>query len=604
MASVEYKPNIFMYYGIKGDNEYKITPAPNMTIAVNMRYSSDTVIGYNYTVTLNGTVTSLNLQNLGYGDSYDPETMEHGNIGSLVDAIARLRELLLQNGNILYITNAQDNSILFKARNGKLVSFDVSPSNDNWRQTAPFTATIEFDTIEINETEDCSTPFFDSPISEYAIGNLAEYKLKSFNDNWTFDFPESAYNKLANTDANKFINVNNVIFTIQYQIQATGSDYFVYTNDEVNSDAKATPAWSQAKAFAQKRLHGQVTNLINKVLKTYPDACSSTDGLADINIPGTSGLLSSLGDLDYIICNETVNCQSSESEGTFSATYNAMVCSRRGGFYSSPLATHTIQKNTTQSNELIRPEKRITLSGSIQGMIEGGLVRTNEPLELPANGSFIIKRNQVTTKYMNARTLLNRFFDATDYNGGIGTHSKIDLKQGYKDLFGINQKTLGITPAPDDQLSDSLPHPVNFSLTEDKSAGIINYTVEYSDIANRCGKKYTSINIESEEPLKVHSVIEIPNGGCAVVQKLGTYSARKINVTIEGKDDSKAGKPDPPIILENLIKCEAGDCLADAYMPPIILPYGAILTQQQYTSNPVDGSFQVSLGYICTGPCN
>lgn len=608
MSEITYKPNIMMFYGENANNEYKITPAPNINISVNTRYANDTIIGYNYTITLTGTITSLNLQDLNWGENYD--TLDNqGSITKLVDGIARLRKILNQNGNILYIVNARDsNDIFFKAKNGKLISFDVSQSNDNWKSTAPFTATIEFDAIEINEAEDCSNPLFDSssyPTDLNGVVNLSEYKLKSFNDSWSFDFPESMYDKMAYTDCGNFININSIIFTIQYQIQAVGSDYMVYTNDDLNSDGEVTPAWLQAKKFVQKRLHTQVTSLIDGVLKTYGSGCSSTDTLQDINIPGStaSGLLSSLGDDSYVICNETINCQSSESEGSFSASYNATVCSKLGnGLFSSPYATHKVNKTKSENYDYVRPETRVTLNGTIQGMIEGGLIRNGEALTLPDSGALLVKGSQSQTKHANARGILNNIFSHSDYNSGIGKNGKKDLKQFYKDLFCINAETLGITPAPDDNLSDSLPHPVNFTLTEDRSNGIITYTVEYSDIVNRCGKTYTAISVETEDKTKVYAMLDIPGGGCAVIQKLGTYTPVRTTISIEGKDDSIFGKPPAPIDLESLIRCEGGNCQAVAYLP-ISLPQGAILTQQQYTNDPVTGSFQITISYICNNGC-
>lgn len=594
-----------MYYGVKGSNQHKIMPAPNISMSVEMQYANDTIVGYTYNLTMNGIITGLDLRNVGYGQDYEEDGR---NIGSIVDAIERLRKRLNENGNILYITDAQTGAILLKAKGGILRSFTVNESPNGWSSTAPFSATIDFDALEINNAEGCNDSLFN--VSSYpsdltGIVNNTKYKLKSFSDNWTFDFPESVYDKVAYSDVGEYINMNNVIFKIQYHLEATGKTSYVYQNEDANSSSTVLPAWIQAKNFVQKRLVAQVGNLIDGVLKTYNSACTTGDTLDTINIPSSSlnGLISSMQ--GYSICNENISCESSESQGTFSVDYSATITSTRGhNLISSPFANHTITKSVTHNNDLSNQETRVSINGTIQGMVPGGLITGNDvEIQLPDHGSVFVKRGRFYTKYYYARLILDQIYNPSDYGGGFGLYGKRDFKPFFKDLMGIS--AIGGNSSSNDPYRSSLPHPISFNLTEDKVAGTINYTAEYSNTANRCGKEFNSITIESDEPTKVFASLEVPNGGCPIIQELGTSTLKKITVNISGKDNSSAGRPSSPIDLSSLVRCGyQGSCYEDTYLPPVGFNVNGYLTDHQYTSNPITGEYQITLGYICPAEGN
>ena len=601
-----YQPNIEMFYGTVNDNNSKIIPAPNMGISINYEYANDTIIGYTYSITLNGTITSLDLRNLSYGEEYDPTTYNQRNIGALADSIDKLRFLLAQNGNVLHITDASTGTAFFKAKGGILRGFSVSESNNNWANSATFSATIEFNAVQINDTEDCYTSFLDItgfPTNDKGIVDVNTYKIKDFSDSWSFEFQEENYNVTGKDEYNEtYLNLDNSHFRLQYQASATGKTYYVYSDDDTSS-ATLIPAWEQAKNFVQYRLYNQVTSLINGVLKTYPDQCGSSDGLNDINIPGntTTGLLSSLGDANYGIYNEEISCDSSESQGTFNANYSCMVRSKRGGSYTAANCLHTIQKsiNNNYSN---RTTRTISLSGRIEGLMEGGIVRSNKPLELPAQGKLLIYNNMNgQEKFRNAHLLLDKIYNPAFYQSGFGD-GKRDLKQEFKNILHINANAFGdmrISPSSDDPYKDSFPHPTSFNLTYDLVEGTIDYSVEYSSLAN-CSVHYNSITIDIEDPTKVFVVIDIPNSNsCGIIQKLGTVTSKKVSINIEGHDgdyvDLIAGSE---IDFVNLLAC-GGSCLSSAYLPPSFsLPEG-IITDQQFTIDPFSGKYSLSLSYIC-----
>lgn len=601
MSDLIYRPNIEMFYGTVNDANSKIIPAPNMSISINYDYANDTIVGYYYTITLTGQITSLDLRNLSYNDEYDPTTYNQGNIGSLADSIEKLRFLLVQNGNVLHITDAETGIAFFKAKGGILRSFNAQPSENNWASSAGFTATIEFNAVEINDVENCYTSFLDTtgfPTDDRGIVDINAFKLRSFSDSWSFTFEQDSTAVSSNTEYGNFINLDNSFFSLSYNANATGKNYYIYS-DEDNSTATLIPAWEQAKNFVQYRLYNQVTSLLNGVLKTYDSGCGSEDGLNDINIPGTtpSGLLSSLGDSNYKIYNEEISCDSSESNGTFSAQYSCTVRRSNGGYFSPPECFHRITKsiNTDYTG---RPSRTISLNGTIEGLIEGGIVRTNQPIQLPAQGKFFIYNTMSSTKFANASNLLSRIYTPGSYNGGFGS-GKRDFNPIFKNSLGINAgafSDLNIVFQGADP-----PHPTKFDLTYDTVEGTITYSVDY-DSQGACGDLYRSITVDIEDSVKSFVTHQLPfSYGCGVIQRLGTRTARKVTYTVEGINYADASNPGT-IRIEDLISC-GGSCGSDGYFP-VSLPNGAIVTDQSLTQDPITGKFTAVRSYICEPQCS
>lgn len=628
-----YKPDIKIYYGSIAP-ENRLIPAPDLTINVQPAYSNDTIIGYIYSFGLSGFATSLDLRNLDYGDSYENEISDHG-LGNVVDHIHKLRSILSQNGNILHIVDGQTDATILKAHGGILRSLSFDESNNNWTKFSPYSATLEFTTVDLmNSTESCDASFLDPlsfPENTAGIVDINQFKIKSFNDSWSFNFEEAeAYKRIKTIETGTNLNINNTSFSIQYTINAVGKNFHNYSDEETNTST-LLPAWEQAKNFVQYRLHSQVTSLLNGILKNPYSSCSSSDGLNDINIPGSTsnGLLSSLGDNLYKIYNETITCESSETEGSFSATYNAVVCPSAGAScescgivsnaqWASPGSTHTITKSVKTSKDQSNGKitKSISINGTIQGMIEGGLIKTPKVMELPSQGSIMIFNSIGATKYDNAKITLDKIYSDSDYNGGIGPGSKRDLKVAFKNALGITLDELNGNnnppqppPCPGDdpkaQIPDP-PHPSSFNLTHDYNGGTITYSLEYNSNNSACGQnsqKYSQINIQTTQPTKVIATFNIPNSDtCPTIQELGTYTAKKVTITISGTDTSCKGKP-KEIDLGSIIEC--GSCDSDEYLPIELPAEGTyILTQKQYTKNPIDGSFTVNLAYTCAAGCD
>lgn len=597
--SSKYEPQTKIYYGTLNDANDRLIPAPNISISLEYNYSNDTIIGYSYIINLNGYASALDLRNLNYGDTI-PEDIDQ-NFGAVADSIARIRSILTNNGSILHIVDKNNNTII-KAKGGILRSLSFDESDNNWRRFANYTASIEFNSLDLgNNIENCENLFLDaSTYNTNGIIDISKYKIKSFSDSWSFSFDDNeSFSKIQRTDIGTIINLDNHSFNIEYSINAVGKHFFDYSNEN-NSTSTLLPAYEQAKNFVQYRLYSQVTNLINNVLKdSYPTACSSSDGLNDILQPGSPGLLKGLS--NYKIFNEKISCDTSESEGSFAATYSAIVKSSNTNLsFSSPETKHTITKSISTTNSNGIPIKSISINGTIEGLIEGGLIRTSGPISLPSTGSVLVSNNSSVSKYENAKNVLDKIYSESNYSSGIGENGKRDLKAFFKNNLGITLEELNVTASPLDTIPDP-PHPTTFNLTHDYNAGTINYSIEYSN--KTCGRKFNDISIQTSNPNKVLATFNVPNSfNCPTIQELGTYTAKTVNLTIQGVDFSETGQPTELKIVDELKNKHLNlSCDAEGYLPPNVLPPDGnyIITQKQYTTNPIDGSFTVNIAYIC-----
>ncbi|NCA31003.1 MAG: hypothetical protein EBS93_09865, partial [Chitinophagia bacterium] len=116
-----------------------------------------------------------------------------------------------------------------------------------------------------------------------------------------------------------------------------------------------------------------------------------------------------------------------------------------------------------------------------------------------------------------------------------------------------------------------------------------------------CGRKINDITINTNRPNKILATFNIPNSqNCPLIQELGTHTAAIVSISIQGIDLSDDGQPPDLDIIAEITKELDLDCLDIGYLP-IDLPASGtyIITEQQYTRNPIDGSFSVNISYIC-----
>lgn len=568
--SHNYNPKVRLFYGTVGESGSRITPAPTFSVATELEYSNDTIIGYKYVITLNGQITAIDLS--------DGNSSGEFGVGSIIDHAHQIRKILSENGNILTVTdNYNEERPILKAKGGILRSFDISDSPNNWTHYANYSATIEFQSVEFigaswrNYTsEDCSNIFLSDntyTLSNPGILDISKYKIKSFEDSWSFNFNENDSYDFAQINGNY---IDNTGFTIEYSINATGKNAYVYT-DEDTSEVKIVPGWEQAKNFVQYRLHHQVNGLINGVLNnSQGDACSPTGSLSNLTEPNDPGILNGF-DASFEIFNETVNCDVSESDGSYSVSYSAIVKKRDDTLYSTTNTRHRVSKSIKTNISNGSTVTNIVINGNIEGLIPGGLIKSYPLIRLPEKGSFFVHqqepqntKNLSNAKYTNANSLLPKL---------IILNNDPDLTTAFKSILGI-----------------SYSDPISVNLTHDRINGTINYSVEYS--SNReCGRQQTTTTIQTDASVPVFARFDIPNSGTGpFYQSLATKTAQKVTVTVQGSSTQQCN---------NIL----GNIFSGGSRPSVPVTINGLLIDSKYTQNLKDGSYTLVKTYIDSQGC-
>ena len=143
--------------------------------------------------------------------------------------------------------------------------------------------------------------------------------------------------------------------------------------------------------------------------------------------------------------------------------------------------------------------------------------------------------------------------------------------------------------------SEASPKPSSFTTTHNYTEGVITYDVEYDSDRN-CSDigsyRNISITVEDSVPVVVEFIIPGKQNG-PIIQRTGAMTPKRVIVNIEG------------VIGRN---CCPSTELSNACSAPVTLPQdvpGAqianfILTQNQVTTNLIDGSYSINRTYIST----
>lgn len=569
-----YNPSVKVYYispGDAGPNENnRLVPAPKISINQEIIYANDTIIGYSHIISFNGYCTSLDLRNVSEGTVYD--------FDDTLGSIDKFKNIIRANGATLLVVDSSGVEIL-KATGGIIRSFSINPGNNQWVNYAPYTVEIDFNELWLGNCEGliqktCGLPFDGLTDSPHLL-DMKKYRVKSFNDSLSLDLSESTmYNSLSLGA----LDLNNQHFRVSYTISAVGKHYF-------DNKFKLMPAWEQAKRFVQSKLIEQIKNrLTSTIMERAESGCSGIADLANSYKAGSPGILSDI-DLggDFRIYNETLSCDTSEAEGSFSATYDAII--KRTNSSSNSCALHTISKTVATSyGDDGKKNTNITVNGSVQGLVETGLLKTPNILELPSNGSFFAYNDSSTN---------SRYSQALSAFNFIGTGE--DLNDTIKNALGINNQAIGISSECVDPTGTINPssHTVSHSYVE----GLINYDTSYSS-DNSCspsGTSITNISIGVEDSVDIVAEFIIPGREKGpIIQKIGAKTPKKITLNIDGSVPEKQ-------CCYDLDQATYDNICAGLPLPSGI-PSAAIanmkLTQDQFTFNPIDGSYSLSREYI------
>lgn len=557
-----------------------ISPIPTITISQDNIYANDTIIGYIYTVSINGYIIPI-IDNP-YG------------LPEILASINNIQNLLSKNSNNLKITNTENNvtNDILLLKGGILKDIDFPDSSNNWSRFAEYSATLEFnELIILNENITCNNGYIDSASISTSLVDINKYKISDFNDGWTFSTDtESSYAysfKSDNTNNGNIDIVNNVI-NITYNISATGKTYF-------DDNKELLPGWVQAKNFVQKRLYDQIKNLSSSLRLSGNENCNANLDLSTIHSAYSSGLI--VGDKslqnnntinnNYQIYNETIQCGVSESNGTFSLEYNAKLKRNNNNNLSSNDTIHTFSKEITYNKTGGKLTSSININGTIEGLCPGGLIQSSGNFNLPDKGNLIIGPSY-KSKFNSANNLLSKIFNI----------NQNDLSTSFKNALNINHNELLLTNNCNNNII-----PSSFSLTKNYMTGTINYSVEY-DTDRNCSTinvddtTVAKTTIDIEWPVPIVTEFTIP-GGNFVLQDLNTVTAKRISVSIEGRS-----KKDICTNLNTLLTQIAADPLI--ILPStVVLPnyVGSTLTGRTLNYNPIDGSYNMTLSYICAQAC-
>lgn len=561
-----------MYYcapGSSPNSSNRLVPAPQISISPEIYYSNDTVIGYTYNITLNGYADALRRDD---GDGSRQSGILNSGIEQTFSHMNDIRDIFNGNGGALHLFDTGGNTVL-KAKGATIKSIKFDESDNKWFNYAPYTIEIEFNEIDFlgcnnNSSISCSGSFFhtDQPkiTTSDNLVDFQKYKLKSFNDKWTFNI-----NNEFNTQ---------YYFKVTYNISATGKNYY-------NSNGQLIPAWLQAKNFAQERLQQQIKALISGAValsNSEGDGCSATFSAQQLYARDAENTLFD-SDFDktttnYKIYNETINCNTSESSGSFSITYNAIISAFDRGIgnenENGSIHSYTHSKTISQQDDGSIVTS-VSVQGTVQGLIRGGFIDSDtNDFQLPANGVFISKLSGSDDKYKNAYDF---------YYAQVG--GPTDLSENFKSLnnvYAVNQCSLiGII------------RPKSFTLDHNYHDGSVSYSAQYD--SNHDSESYINVSITESEPTAIFNEFVIPGRSEGpLIQLLGAYTPRTLSVNIEGADPSNKSC-DPSTIPDDM-----------PYVGDILDSIGAsaggggnwVQTSAQYTNNLTDGSFSINLEYI------
>lgn len=560
----EYNPNVVIYYRTEAN---RLAPAPTISISPEIYYSNDNPIGYTYNITLSGYANALRKELNSGSTNYGLEP--------LLDHMGDIREIFDRNGGDLYITSS-GNKIVAKGATIKSISFN--PSDNKWVNYAPYTVELEFNEVDFvgcsgNAPIDCSDSIFHQIANAKNVCdnlvNLTSYKIKAFSDKWTFTIDERIYDNYS--------DVYNSSFDVSYTVSATGKNYYV--------NGKLIPAYQQAKLFVQQRLQEQIISLINGAIQIEADnmnSCAATKDITQIHDTDTTGGIADgmntlrNGFSVFDVYNETISCDASESDGSFSLNYKALI--KRTDATINPLANAAIHSYTKDISTDNTSSASISVKGNIRGLVRGGFIYYNfNDFQLPSSGSFITAKDGAETRYGNA---------LAHYTSHIGNNT--DLLPALKDKLNIKKSQLLIKG------TDGYPSAASFVLDHNYTDGTLSYTATY-DKAQTIAKDrgYINISIVRNDPVDMVQEFIVPgryNG--PIIQKLNMKTARTISINIDG-----ATQENKTCSSVNELCSYFPTFRIDGFASLINERQDMIKTREEYTSNPIDGSFSISLEY-------
>lgn len=496
----------------------ELIPAPIINIKKEYIYANDNIIGYTYNIDINGYASSVNEQN------------NTSNIINTINAIDNIHFILHKNGKNLTITC--DNNEIFRAEGGQLRSFNVEESDNKWIQYAKYSASLEFSNVVYpgGITSTINSDTISTDAFDYLI------RLTSYNDSWDFKASEEEIYSFYTVPGAASEDYSR--FNVTYTISATGKHYY-------DSSGNLIPAWLAAKNFVQQKLYHQIFTFRNASPLSFYFLPNTSYNSNESNAPSLNNALSSsytgatLYPLlsnsiiaNFSIFNELINCSTSESDGTFTATYSC-VCKKVNQSW-MPYSIHTFDVSYDKTRNFKEINNTISVNGTITGMLQTNILGSTidgSVLVLPNNGSFIGSDipGDYGTKYFNA---------LRDFNMYIADATHTDLQPAYKIALNATYGTLfSLTDLGTSCINlTTLVDPQSFSINHNYAAGSIEYSVEYNtNRACAMARGFETLTIIEEDSVPIIAEFVIPGREDGpILQFLNTNSNKKISIEFKG----------------------------------------------------------------------
>jgi hypothetical protein len=607
------RPTLSLYY----DNQ-RIEPAPIITVEKEPIYANDSVIGWTYVVNLTGYASSV----IYGGNIFSP------GISTTLNHLSFIKNLLSRNGSDLYVTCHDTGGRYLEARGGHLKSFNTEPNDNQWINYIKYTASIEFSDLSFGSFGLSSVSIAnDTLTTTNGIFAVELAKLKSYDDNWSFEIPENeAYlyyariTPLGEVNREDYSQIN-----VSYTINATGKHFYV--------NGLTSTAWENAKNFAQLKLFHQINmfrqgGLLNQqpfINSSYNSNDIQNSSLNDAHTsvffsPAFPPILDISIVNNYKVYDEFISCSTSESEGTFSATYNCIL-KRFDMSIAAPLnSIHNFTINYNETNDFTTSNRTITVNGSLQGLLPTNILQgfdnDGQTFVLPPNGVFFgIDRTNINTKYA---------FAWEDFRNFIANPTLDDLRPNFKSVLGINYASL----FPDTNINSPcvngynalyqiLALPKEFSINHNYTTGSIEYTATYdTDKSCAAERGFESVTITEEDSVPMYSeTTVIGRSKGPILQNLNTNRAKTISISFNGVT-RKACDQGNPFASGSALQTQV--CDTDAYVfisPSVKLIFdqtelasrllGSPLIEKSHDVNYdlAKGSYSVSKSYlVCPKP--
>lgn len=584
-------------YGASENN--RLVPAPKISVQPEIYYANDTAIGYTYNINLNGYATAIDLISAiplptGISDAFN----------KTLGAIQKVKNLFNFNNGILIARDKNDNTLL-QASGCIVKNISFNENTNNWINYSEYSVALESNEIQFNGCSGISAlagcvnnnmalPSGMNDINSSLLIDMKQYKVKSFNDGWSFNFNDNLY---QNYNFGSGLNFRNDYFDVTYKISSVGKHY---TRFKTNEDNFVLPAWEQAKNFCQYRLYTVVNRLVQNILKA-PDQNTLTSLFNNPNTPTNSGIFydqllteKGLEDSYYGVYNESVTTEISEAEGSFTATYKAIVKRKRDNdtdFPSNCLNTFTVNRTVTDDGKARNVD--ISVNGSVKGLIEGGLVRSSGYLSLPVNGTLFISLPNTSPSGRFLAALSGYNYLATDDG----------LKRPFASGLDITYSGLNLLHNSDCADPEGNPIAALHGVTYNYGEGTVDYNTQYNTLKacqgiNRAITNYT-MTISDPIPKIAEFVVPGRKSG-PIIQRLGNDSARTISIVIEGYNRSSYCQDPIDIVKEicaNGIDLPENTGIPLKFMIDTTNKKGLKLTSNKYDYNRLDGSYVINRTY-------